>query len=64
MIQLSNRRWVVAGIVSWGVRCGTFCLKFSEIPLLIFTHLGERSHPGIYTKVGPYVSWIIENAVF
>lgn len=22
MIQLSNKRWVVAGIVSWGIHCG------------------------------------------
>uniref|UniRef100_A0A182ILD6 Phenoloxidase-activating factor 2 n=1 Tax=Anopheles atroparvus TaxID=41427 RepID=A0A182ILD6_ANOAO len=25
---------------------------------------GEANHPGIYTRVGPYVRWIIENAVF
>ncbi|EDS33503.1 tryptase gamma [Culex quinquefasciatus] len=25
---------------------------------------GEANHPGIYTRVGSYVQWIIENAVF
>lgn len=46
MVQLPNERWVVVGIVSWGVRCG------------------EPNYPGVYTRVGSYVNWIIENSVF
>lgn len=22
MVQLTNKRWVVAGLVSWGIKCG------------------------------------------
>lgn len=46
MVQLPNNRWVVTGIVSWGVRCG------------------EPKYPGVYTRVGSFVDWIIENSVF
>ncbi|CAO1306775.1 unnamed protein product [Diamesa tonsa] len=46
MVQLQNKRWIVVGVVSWGVRCG------------------EPNHPGIYTRVGKFTEWIIENSVF
>lgn len=46
MVQLPNNRWVIVGIVSWGVRCG------------------EPNYPGVYTRVGNYVDWIIENSIF
>lgn len=46
LVQLPNRRWVIVGIVSWGLRCG------------------EKDHPGIYTRVNKYISWVVENSAF
>lgn len=44
LVQLPNQRWVIVGVVSWGLRCG------------------EGKHPGIYTQVDKYISWIAENS--
>ncbi|XP_038618210.1 serine protease 33-like [Tachyglossus aculeatus] len=38
-----NGVWVLTGIVSWGVDCGS------------------PNHPGVYTDVATYTSWILEN---
>ncbi|XP_068619930.1 venom protease-like [Battus philenor] len=46
MYQMPSGRWVVVGVVSWGVRCG------------------EPEHPGIYTRIDQYLSWIEENTIF
>ncbi|XP_059051900.1 proclotting enzyme-like, partial [Achroia grisella] len=46
MHQLPSGRWIIVGVVSWGIRCG------------------EPNHPGIYTRIEKYLSWIVETVRF
>jgi len=43
MAVLQDGRWILSGIVSFGVGCG------------------RPSFPGVYTKVEPFISWIVDN---